>query len=333
MLDYGPSFRVLVIDDQATQRAITRQSLEALGHRVTECAVPEQAQAMFRVIKPDLVMLDVEMPGHDGYWVARQLRAAETGGWTPIVFLSTRESDDDIWKGIDAGGDDYLIKPVSRQLLAAKLHAVQRLLQMRTKLLERSEQLREANAKLKVLSNNDGLTGLLNRGALDTRLHQAINQCRETASALTVILVDVDHFKAYNDAVGHVAGDACLKRIAQLLREACLKQGDVAGRYGGEEFALVLPGTPRSGAMTLARALLRAIEHAAMPHPQSPTASWVTFSGGFATAVPDDSTTAEGLLLRADEALYAAKARGRNRFFSFEMQMDTDEQRDLLRGG
>lgn len=332
MFDFGPSFRVLVVDDLASQRAVVREALQAMGHRVSECAHAEQAAAVFKAIKPDLVLLDVEMPGLDGYGVARQIRASESGGWTPIIFLSTHHTDADIWQGIQAGGDDYLAKPVSPQLLAAKLHAVQRLLQMRTRLLERSEELREANRKLKLLNDKDAMTGLLNRGGLDRALHEAIQRCAETGQALTLLLIDVDHFKAYNDSLGHLAGDHCLKRVAQLLRDACPKPSDLAARYGGEEFAMLLPGTPRSGAMTLARALLRGMEQRALPHPASATAGWVTFSGGITTVVPDGDSNVESLLMRADEALYAAKARGRNRFFSFEMQMDTDEQRELLRG-
>lgn len=331
MIDFGPSYRVLVIDDQSTHRKLTRMSLEARGHRVTECSVPEQAAAVFKVLKPDLVLLDVEMPGHNGYWVAQQLRAAETGGWTPIIFLSSRYEDEDVWQGIQAGGDDYLAKPLSPQLLTAKLHAVHRLLQMRSKLLERSEQLREANERLQHIASRDSLTGLANRGALDQGLHKLITQCRHQAVPLTVMLIDVDHFKAYNDSLGHVAGDAALRRVAQLLSEACLKPGDMAARYGGEEFALLLPGTPRSGAMTLARGLLRSMAQAALPHPKSGLGH-VSFSGGITTLVPGEDTRGEALLLRADEALYAAKGRGRNCFFSFEMQMDTDEQRELMRG-
>jgi len=332
MFDFGPSYRVLVVDDQATHRTITRKSLEQLGHRVVECAVPEQAAAVFKVVRPDLVLLDVEMPEHDGYWVARQLRAIEAGGWTPIIFLSSHHTDEDIWQGIHAGGDDYLAKPLSPQLLTAKLHAVHRLLQLRLKLLERSEQLREANERLAHVARHDALTGLLNRGGLDQALHEALQRCRHAGAPLSVMLIDVDHFKAYNDALGHVAGDAALRRVAQLLRDACPKPGDLAGRYGGEEFAMLLPGTPRSGAMTLARGLLRIVASAAIPHPASSVGPHLSFSGGITTLVPDEASTAEGVLLCADEALYAAKSRGRNCFYSFEMQMDTAEQRDLLRG-
>ncbi len=326
MLSIQESLTVLVVDDQAVPRLLARAALESLGHRVLESADPEGAVRLFMQSRPDLILLDVEMPGHDGYWVARQIRAAEQGGWTPILFLSGRNGDEEVWRGIEAGGDDFLSKPITTTLLSAKLRAMQRLLVMRAKLLERSEELRAANAQLRELSTHDALTGLCNRRAIDERLHQEIAACRREGQPLSLALLDIDHFKRFNDSAGHLAGDTCLKQVSQLLTDACLRPRDLAGRYGGEEFALILPLTPRSGAMTYARALLRTLARAAIPHPDSPVAPTVTLSGGLTTCVPDETTTAEGLLLRADDALYQAKAKGRNRFFSYEMQLDTEEQ-------
>ena len=313
-------------------RLLARAALESLGHRVIEASSPTQAVQVFIEHRPDLVLLDVEMPQHDGYWVAQQIRAAEQGGWTPILFLSGRHGDEDIWRGIEAGGDDFLAKPITTTLLGAKLRAMQRLLVMRAKLLQRSEELRLANAQLQQLSLHDSLTGLFNRRAIDERLHQEIAACRREGQPLSVALLDIDHFKRFNDKAGHLAGDACLKQVAKLLEEACLRPRDLAGRYGGEEFALILPLTPRSGAMTYARALLRTLKRATLEHPDSPLGPHVTLSGGITTCVPDEATTAEGLLLRADDALYNAKHKGRNRFFSYEMQLDTEEQLQLSRG-
>jgi len=326
MLSTQDALTVLIVDDQAVPRLLARAALESLGHRVLECGAPQEAVELFLRTRPDLVLLDVEMPVHDGYWVARQIRAAEPGGWTPILFLSGRDGDEEVWRGIEAGGDDFLSKPVTVTLLGAKLRAMQRLMVMRARLLQRSEELRVANAQLRQLSTHDALTGLANRRAIDERLHQEIAACRREAQPLSVALLDIDHFKRFNDSAGHLAGDACLKQVSALLAEACLRPRDFAGRYGGEEFALILPLTPRSGAMTYARALLRTLSRAALVHPDSPVAPMVTLSGGITTCVPDDSTTAEGLLLRADDALYNAKAKGRNRFFSYEMQLDTEEQ-------
>jgi diguanylate cyclase (GGDEF)-like protein len=301
--------------------------LFAAGHQVLEADSGEIALRLFQTEKPDLVLLDVEMPGHDGYWVASQLRAAEAGGWTPIIFLSSRDQDQDLWQGIESGGDDYLVKPVSTTVLQAKLRAMQRLRRMQTRLIELSDELRASNEQLTRISHEDALTRLMNRRAFDLRLEQEIASARREQQPLTLVLCDIDHFKGYNDALGHVEGDVCLQRMARLLRETCRRPRDCAARYGGEEFALILPGTPRSGAMTFARAVLRTLELTALHHPCSPVAMHVTLSGGITTCTPDDATTVEGLLRRADDALYAAKSRGRNRFFSFEMQMDTLEQR------
>jgi len=322
---------VLIVDDQNATRVAISAELDRAGHRVIEADSGEWALELFGRYKPDIVLLDVEMPVHDGYWTARAMRAAEPGGWTPILFLSQRDQDQDVWQGIEAGGDDYLVKPLSPMILHAKLRAMQRLIGMRQRLLQLSDELRQANAQLQQLSTIDSLTGLMNRRALDARLHEEIERARREATPLTVVLCDVDYFKRYNDSLGHVEGDACLRQVAGLLSEACRRPSDCVARYGGEEFALVLPSTPRSGAMTYARALTRIMAHANIAHPDSAVASHVSLSGGITTCVPDASTTAEGLLMRADDALYTAKAHGRNRFFSYEMLLDTVEQRELLR--
>lgn len=321
-----PPLRILVVDDQDVTRRLLAAQLQGIGHAVLEASDPEHALSLFQSRSPDLVLLDVEMPGHDGYWVARQMRATEAGGWTPIIFLSSRDQDHDLWQGIEAGGDDYLVKPVSSTVLQAKLRAMQRLRRMQSRLVELSDELRHSNEQLTRLSQEDPLTGLMNRRAFDARLQHEILCARREQQPLTLVLCDIDHFKAYNDSLGHLAGDACLQRMAQLLREICRRPRDCAARYGGEEFALILPGTPRSGAMTFARAVLRTVERSALPHPASAVAAHITLSGGISTCVPDAQTTVEGLLRRADDALYAAKSRGRHRFFSFEMQMDTLEQ-------
>lgn len=321
------SLTVLLVEDHDSQRAMFAAELDRAGHRVLEAHDAEWALELFRRHRPDLVLLDVIMPGHDGYWLARRLREVEQGGWTPIIFLSGRHEDLDLWRGIEAGGDDYLVKPVSPIVLAAKMRSMRRLHDMRQRLLEMSQALRLANEQLQQQSELDVLTGLVNRRGFDRRLHQQIAEARRTSTPLTLVLIDVDLFKAYNDHLGHVAGDACLRKVGQLLGQVCRRPSDCAARYGGEEFALILPNTGRSGAMTHARALQRLVEHLDEPHPASPISSRVTLSGGITTCVPDDSTTAEGMVLRADEAMYAAKDQGRNRFFSFEMQVDTLEHR------
>jgi diguanylate cyclase (GGDEF)-like protein len=321
------SLTVLVVDDDSAVRAHLAGLLDAVGHRVLEAHNATWALDLFERHKPDLVLLDVSMPEHDGYWLARQLRERETGQWTPIIFLSGRDRDEDLAQGIESGGDDYLVKPITATVLAAKLRAMRRLLTMQARLLELSAQLRASNQHLLHLSEHDTLTGLLNRRGFDNRLAGALAQSRRSGSPLTLMLCDLDQFKNYNDSMGHAAGDDCLRRVGELIRQVCRRPGDHAARYGGEEFALILPDTPKSGAMTLARAMQRVFAQAALPHPASAVAPHVTLSGGITTCIADEGSTVEGLVMRADEALYVAKAKGRNRFFSFEMQMDSVEQR------
>jgi diguanylate cyclase (GGDEF)-like protein len=319
--------KVLVVDDQDSARVAIAAELDHAGHQVLEAHDAQWALELFARHRPDLVLLDVTMPLLDGYWLARQLREAESGSWTPIIFLSARDQDLDLWRGIEAGGDDYLVKPVSPVVLHAKMRAMQRLQGMRSRLMEMSEELRTANERLRHLSEVDELTGLVNRRGFAEILHQRIVEARAQAKPLTLMLCDVDYFKAYNDAFGHVEGDACLRDVADVLRRACRRTGDLATRYGGEEFALILPNTPRSGAMTFARALMRLMEALGRTHPGNAVAGHVTMSGGITTCYPDETTTSEGMVQRADEALYAAKRQGRNRFFSFEMQADTLQKR------
>lgn len=315
---------VLVVDDQRSVRAVAAAELAAAGYRVLEADGGAEALELFRRLRPALVLLDVEMPQHDGYEVARQMRLAEPDGWTPIVFLSSLSDDAALCRGIEAGGDDYLTKPLRPAVLRAKLLAMQRLQGMRQRLVSISDELAMANQTLRSLSLADSLTGLLNRRAFDEKLAIEIGAIARERLPLTLVLCDIDHFKLYNDHHGHLAGDECLKRVSVLLRGACRRPRDAAVRYGGEEFALILPGTPKSGALLFARALVKAFATVALPHPTSPTAPHVTLSGGIVTLEPDDAigTPAE-LTARADAALYRAKGQGRNRFHSDNLALDT----------
>lgn len=324
-------FSVLLVEDLAAVRATLASELRHVGvTEVLEAASADAALQLFKLRRPDLVLLDIRLPGgNDGYWVAQRMREAETGGWTPIIFLSGLDGDLDVWRGIEAGGDDYLVKPVKPIVLAAKLRAMRRLRDMRRRLVALTEELHLANQRLNEMVEMDPLTGLVNRRGFDRILHSEILAARRDGTPLTLMLCDLDHFKRYNDTLGHVQGDTCLKEVSRVLHEVCMRPRDVASRYGGEEFALILPNTPRSGAMTFARALGKLLKTRAIAHPGSPNGEMLTLSGGITTCVPDETTSAESMLMRADEALYAAKAQGRDRFFSFEMQMDTVEQRQL----
>jgi diguanylate cyclase (GGDEF)-like protein len=316
---------VLVVDDQRAVRMVAAAELDAAGYHVLEADSAAMALDLFTRERPDLVLLDVEMPQHDGYAVARQMRLAEPDGWTPIVFLSSHSDDAALAKGIEAGGDDYLTKPLRPVVLRAKLLAMRRLQDMRRRLVLVSSELSMANESLRTLSLVDALTGLLNRRAYDERLRSEVDAARREHAPLTLIMCDVDHFKLFNDHSGHQEGDACLQRVAKLLRSVCRRPRDAAARYGGEEFALILPGTPKSGALIFGRAIVKAFEAAAFAHPTSRVAPHVTVSGGIFTLEPGfpAETQPEDLTARADAALYLAKQRGRNRFHSANLEVDT----------
>src|SRR5450830_932807 len=268
-LSYGSPFTVLVVDDQEAIRLALALELKQVGvQTVWQAGSAEEALEVFAAKRPDLVLLDIRMPGHDGYWTAQKIRDSEPGNWTPIIFLS----------GMDR--DEYLIKPVTSTVLAAKLRAMQRLLGMQRRLVAVTEELNLANQKLNELVERDPLTGLVNRRGLDRLLYTEIRQARRDNKPLTLMLCDIDHFKRYNDSLGHVEGDLCLQKISAMLSTICKRPSDVAARYGGEEFALILPDTPKSGAMTFARACAKMLRSLKLAHPDSPTEPWVTISGG-----------------------------------------------------
>lgn len=304
--------KALVVDDSRVMRVATRVVMERLGMAVTEAENGLEAIERFREERPDMVLIDVRMPGMDGYEVVRELRTLCGSDWVPIIFVSAIEQEHGVEKAIEAGGDDFLTKPMSPVVLEAKVRALRRLDRMRRELVAVSERLREANEQLDRLSHQDGLTGLGNRRLFDLLLMRELGSARRESRPLSLVLADVDHFKAYNDRYGHVAGDECLKRIAELLGAACNRSADVATRYGGEEFALILPDTDEAGARVVAAAVLRGVRGLAIEHAGSASARVVTVSVGVNSLVPDAQTTASMVIAGADEALYGAKGAGRN---------------------
>ena len=306
--------KVLIVDDSPTIRAALRGLVQKMGHSVIEAEDGSKALAIYAQDRPDLVLIDVVMPVMDGYEAARQMRHSRPDEWVPIIFLSSKEADQDLDRAIEAGGDDYLVKPVSFVVLNAKIRALQRIESTRTKLLEMSRDLAAANRELESLSRQDGLTEIANRRYFDSYLLTEVKRASRERLPLSLILADVDYFKAFNDCYGHQAGDDCLRRVAAALKAVGRRPADVAARYGGEEFAMVLPSTAMEGAVDVAKSLARAIEALAIPHARSSVGTQLTLSQGIASLIPAHDTTSESIIEFADQALYQAKQQGRNRY-------------------
>ncbi len=305
--------RILYADDSRTLRVSTSELLRSMGHEVIEAQQGQQAVNLFRVQTLDLVILDVDMPVMDGYEAARQIRALSgDNDWIPIIFLSGHVQETDVAKGIEAGGDDYLMKPVGAVVLRAKINAMQRITDMRRRLVDLSRELGVKNQALEVSSSQDGLTGIPNRRAFDLALEREWQRAVRTRSPLALILGDVDHFKNYNDSYGHLRGDECLKIVAGALHQAARRKVDLVARYGGEEFALLMPDTPPVSALLVAGRALEAVRGLRLPHGGSATSGHVTVSLGVCAGVPASAKQRDELVRIADRALYDAKSKGRN---------------------
>lgn len=304
--------KILIIEDSKSSLKLLCSHVQKIGIAPVPAETGASGIDLFLKERPDLVLLDIIMPDIDGYEVARQIRQLEPPGeWTPILFLSSMNKDKDIEKGIAAGGDDYLLKPVSEIVLAAKIRAMQRIIQMRHSLLLLTRKLDMANQELKRLSSLDGLTGISNRRHFDEVLSREWRRAMRLGEEIAVLMCDIDFFKSYNDNHGHQRGDECLCLVAKTLADSLDRGGDLVARYGGEEFIAVLPGTTLNGAFHVAEQMRHAINRLEIR--RADTASGhITASFGVASAVAMPETDPQDVVGAADMALYKAKNNGRN---------------------
>jgi diguanylate cyclase (GGDEF)-like protein/PAS domain S-box-containing protein len=410
---------ILIVDDAADNLAVLRTMMLRQGYQTFVATSGERALDIARRIQPDLVLLDVVMPGLGGLETCRRMKAHPATARIPVIFMSARGETEDIVAGFDIGAADYIAKPLRMDEVCARVRAQLRLTGGKDAQKEQADQLRmivdsmdqgllivercgriqyanpacdrylghaadelvgrslaellaqqesypddcaameaighgtrevlirhrdgglramdltmtpmhaadglfvallhdithhkQSEDALQRAAMLDPLTRIANRRHFDSFLEREWQRAIRNAQPLSLVVLDVDHFKLYNDTLGHAAGDVCLQKVAQALQAHALRPTDLAARYGGEEFVLLFAETPQEAAARLAEAIRTTVEALQLPNPRSPTSPWITVSVGVATIVPTQLDQVGQLFVCADRAMYAAKGGGRNR--------------------
>ncbi len=293
--------------------------MEGEGYQVLEAKNGEQCLAEFTESRPQMVLLDAVMPGIDGFTCCQQLRQRPEAQDVPVLMITVLDDSESVDRAFEAGATDYVTKPIHwpvlcqrvRRLLKAYWETVQLQAQ-----IERERaltlQLEAANRELTRLATSDGLTGLANRRYFDEVLDREWRRAMREHQPFSLLLCDVDFFKAYNDTYGHLMGDHCLESVAKILAQSVHRSADLAARYGGEEFAIIMPNTPIAGSRQIANRIQQQLAYAAIPHVASSASSVVTLSIGLICVVPEQGCTPTAALTKVDQMLYRAKEAGRN---------------------
>ncbi|MBC8123741.1 MAG: diguanylate cyclase [Gemmatimonadaceae bacterium] len=324
---------VLMVDDQLMIiEAVRRLLADERDIFFLYCLNPVTAVSTAIESRPTIILQDLVMPGVDGLDLVRRFRENSATEHTPIVVLSTREDPKVKGEAFAAGANDYLVKLPDKIELVARIryHSKAYLNQLQRdeayRALQLSQrQLAEANWALQCLAAQDGLTGIANRRFFDNFLELAWKRASE-ADRLSLILLDIDYFKAFNDTYGHQRGDECLKQIATALSSLVNQPTNLVARYGGEEFAVVLPDTSTSEALYIAETMRAKVESLGIGHSGSKSSPWATISLGVATITPSSKISPAALIAAADQGLYRAKRSGRNQVALFEETVESIER-------
>jgi diguanylate cyclase (GGDEF)-like protein len=296
---------VLVVDDTPNALELIATML-GTEHKVLTAGDAETALKIALQEEPDLILLDIRMPGTDGYQLCRMLKADPVTREIPVVFVTAMDEEREEAKGLELGAIDYITKPLSPPILRARVR--------------NHIDLKRQRDQLRRLSAVDGLTGLANRRAFGEALEKEWRGAIRRNGSISLLMTDIDDFKQFNDAYGHLAGDEALKRVAKALEGAALRPADMVARYGGEEFVVLLPDTGANEAALVADRLLLAVRRLAIPHEHSRGWQYVSLSVGLASARPSREMSANELLDLADRMLYQAKSSGRNRVVTANLE-------------
>ncbi len=290
---------VLVVDDAIS-------NIKMLGEILRqECNVifatnGKNALAQAQKMRPDLILLDVIMPDMDGYEVCRLLKENSYTDHIPIIFVTALDNIQDEEKGLELGAIDYIAKPFHPPIIKMRIRNHLELVRHRK--------------RLKMLSTTDGLTGIANRRRFDDLMLKEWRRAFREREFISIMMIDIDNFKKYNDFYGHLQGDECLRHVASALSQCQKRDTDIIARYGGEEFAAVLPNTDAIGAESFAQKIMATVEALNIKHERNADFGRITVSIGIATVKPIEGITPEEVIAFADGCLYEAKEHGRNQF-------------------
>lgn len=311
--------KLLIVDECSASVAFMREVLFRAGYTdIIAVSRFDQAMAVLAATiesddPADLVIMGVDLPGHGGIGAILTLKSHHAFEDIPVIAVTQHNDEATLDHAFAAGASDYIVKPLSAIELRARVRSALQLRREMVKRMQRERELEKLARKLERMTNLDSLTGLANRRCFDDALVKEWVRNGRADAPLGLIMIDIDHFKHYNDALGHVDGDTCLRRVAEAIRSVVHRPGDMVARYGGEEFAVILPNTDYAGALAVAENIHASVARIGIEHPDSSVGCVVTVSIGVASGVPTCGTTPEQHLQAADRALYQAKESGRNR--------------------
>lgn len=302
-LSLGRRQRILIVDD-CSLNIRTLKAVLCNDYEVSVACNGKEALAVIRKEMPDLILLDILMPEMDGYEVCRELQKDEKTRDIPIIFLTVLEDEGNEAYGLELGALDYIRKPFSTPIVRAKVR--------------NHLELKKYKDLLKRDVRIDGLTRIANRRRFEETFNREMRRSIRSNSPLSVLMIDIDMFKAYNDTYGHLEGDDTLRLVAKTLERNVRRPGDLVARWGGEEFTALLPDTNRDGAFVVAEQMREAVEELGIIHEHSSVSKVITVSIGVATSSPLDPSSYSNLLRWADETMFRAKELGRNRVVCHE---------------
>ncbi|KMT63810.1 diguanylate cyclase [Catenovulum maritimum] len=289
---------VLIVDDEPINIKVLGQAL-ADSYRVKTAINGSKALNIVQSAQPpDLVLLDIQMPELDGYEVLLAMKQSDLTKNIPVIFITGKDAAEDEAKGLELGAMDYIPKPFNIPVVKARVRN-QLALKQKAELLEK-------------LVSIDGLTEIPNRRNYDEKLQSEWRRCNRSRAPLSIIMIDIDSFKPYNDNYGHSQGDVALKKVASVIKSKGKRSGDLIARYGGEEFVVLLPETDLPSAVEIAETMRQAVEELKIPHEYNPASDHITISLGVWSVIPDLDTSPLTLQKQADDLLYKAKQQGRN---------------------